>query len=546
MKPIRFTQEIIDKYTKKYWDSSCISEFWDRNACLYPDEEAIIGDGIRLTWSQAKRLVDAIAFGLLELGIKRDQRVAVQLPNCVELFLVRLACERAGIIVVTMLPNLRHAEVTAILRHTEAVGVVIPPEFRKFDYFKMVQDIHSSVPSLKHVLVIGDEVPEGTISIKETSQRPLEQKYPPDYLWKRKFNAFEVFQVATTTGTTGMPKCVEFASCVRQATGKVIAKRLQFTHHDTVGAFAPVIAGGCFNEVYRVAPLVGAKIVLAKYFTPEEILTLIEREKITIAAFVPAVLVRVLEHPDFQKYDLSSLRIVKHGGAALSYDQALKAWEQFGCPILPAYGGLDVGTISSCFADDPPEVFLKTVGKPLNGVEIKLVNENNKEVPLGEVGEALVRGPHCEPGYYKNPKAMAEVWRDGWFCTGDLASLDAEGRLTIRGRHKDMIIRGGQNIYPSEIEAMLLKHPKVLKAAVVGMPDPVMGEKACAYVVLKPGEKSDLSEMVSFLKNQGIAAFKLPERLEIIEDLPLAGGIKVDKKRLREDIKKKLEREGAS
>ena len=258
------------------------------------------------------------------------------------------------------------------------------------------------------------------------------------------------------------------------------------------------------------------------------------------------MLVRVLEYPDFKKYDLSSLRVVKYGGAALPYDQALKAWEQFGCPVLPAYGGLDVGTISSCSADDSPEVFLKTVGKPLDGVEIKLVNENNKEVPLGELGEVLVRGPHCEPGYYNNPEATAEVWRDGWFHTGDLASFDGEGRLTIKGRRKDMIIRGGQNIYPSEIEAMLLKHPNVLKVAIVGMPDPVMGEKACAYVVLKPGEKSNLSEVVSFLKNQGVAAFKLPERLEIIEDLPLAGGIKVDKKRLREDIKRKLEREEAS
>jgi len=543
-RPIRFTQEMIDEYvTLGYWDSSLISDSWERNAALYPDEEAIVEEGTKVTWSQVKKQIDRLALGLLELGIKRDERVALQLYNCVELFLVRLACEKAGIVAVTMLPTFRHTEVTAILRHTEAVGIVFPWEFRKFDYFKMIQEIGSATPSLKYVFVIGDEVPEGAISVKEMAQQPLEEKYPPDYLDKTKFSAFETCQIATTTGTTNLPKCVEFASCVRQFTGRVIAKRLKVTHDDIVGAFAPVLAGGCFNEVYRAAPLVGAKIVLAKYFTPEEVLSLIEREKVTIAAFVPTVLVRVLEYPGFKNYDLSSLRVVKYGGAALLYDQSLKAWEQFGRPILPAYGGLDFGTVSSSFVDDPQEALLKTIGKPLDGVETKLVDEDDNEVPPGEMGELLVRGPHCEPGYYKNSEA-AEAWRDGWFHTGDLASFDADGRLTIRGRHKDVIIRGGQNISPFEIEAMLLRHPKVLKTAVIGMPDPVMGEKACAYVVPKPGEKFNFPEMASYLKDEGMAPFKIPERLEIIDDLPLAGGIKVDKKRLRQDIERKLKREG--
>ncbi len=544
-RPMRFTPEMIDEYVALgYWDSSLISDFWDRNAALYGDDEAIVEEDTKVIWSQVKKQIDRIALGLLELGIKRDERVAVQLYNCIDLFLVRLACEKAGIIAVTMLSNFRHAEVTAILRHTEAVGIVIPWEFRKFDYFNMIQEIRSATPSLKYVFVIGNKVPEGAISVKRMAEQPLEEKYPPDYLDKTKFSAFETFQIATTTGTTGMPKCVEFASCVRQFTGRVIAKRLQVTHDDIVGTFAPVIAGGCFNEVYRAAPLVGAKIVLAKYFTPEEVLSLIEREKVTVAAFVPTVLVRVLEYPDFKRYDLSSLRLAKYGGAALPYDQALKAWEQFGCPVLPAYGGLDFGTISSSSVNDPQEALLNTIGKPLDGAEIKFVDEDGNEVPPGEIGELLVRGPHCEPGYYKNTEATAEAWGDGWFHTGDLASFDAEGRLTIRGRRKDVIIRGGQNISPFEIEAMLLRHPKVLKAAVIGMPDPVMGEKACAYIVPKAGEKVYFSEMTSYLKNEGIALFKIPERLEIIDDLPLAGGIKVDKKRLRQDIESKLRREG--
>jgi len=543
--PTRFPERIIDEYVGKgYWDSSIISESWDENAVLYPHEEAIIEEHRRISWSQAKLQVDRLALGLLELGIKRGERVAVQLYNCVELFTVRLACEKAGIIAVTLLPNFRHAEVAAILRHTEAVGIVIPREFRRFDYLTLIQELLPEIPSLKYVFVIGDDVPEGAISVKEMAEQEFERKYPTDYLQKTKFSAFETFQIASTTGTTGMPKCIEFASCVRQFTGRVVAQRLKITHDDVVGAFAPVIAGGCFNEVYRAAPLMGAKIVLAQYFTAEEILGLIERERVTAATTVPTVLIRTLEEPNFEKYDLSSLRFVKYGGASLPYGQGLNVWEKFRCPVLPAYGTLDIGTIGSSFVDSSQETLLRAVYRPLDGVEIRLVDTNNKDVPPGEIGEVLVKGPNCEPGYYNDPEANAEVWRSGWFHTGDLASFDAGKGLIIQGRRKEVIIRGGQNIYPLEIETMLLKHPKLLKAAVVGMPDPEMLEKACAYVVLEPGEEFGFSDMKLFLKEQGIASFKIPERLEVIDDMPLVGGIKVDKKQLREDIEAKLRQDG--
>jgi non-ribosomal peptide synthetase component E (peptide arylation enzyme) len=541
MKPSRFTEQMIAEYVRMgYWDPSLISDYWDRNAVLYPNEEALVDENVRLTWSQAKQQIDRIALGLLELGIKRDERIAVQLPNCAELFTFRLACEKAGMVAVTLLPNFRHAEVLSILKYTEPVGIVLPLEFRKFSHFEMIQKIRRGVPSLKYIFVTGDDHPAGALSVKEMGRRPLDEKVSSDYFRKTRFSPFETFQIATTTGTTGMAKCVEFASCVRQFTGKVIAKRLNMTKEDVVGAFAPVIAGGCYNETYRAAPMVGAKIVLAKYFTPEEILKLVEQEKVTIIASVATVLVRILDYPEFDKCDLSSLRIVKHGGAPLPYDQGRRIWEKFGRPVLPAYGGLDVGTISSSSLDLPKEILLGAVGKPLDGIEIKLVAEDNKEVPVGEIGEVVVRGPHCQPGYYGDPETTRETWKDGWFHTGDLGSLDSEGRLTIKGRSKDIIIRGGQNIHPLEIENILARHPKILKAAVVGLPDPEMGERIYACVVVKSGENFSFSEMVQFMRDQRIAAFKIPERFEIIEELPLAGGMKVDKKRLRQDLEVRL------
>ncbi len=209
MKPTRFTEKVIDEYIRMgYWDSSLISDSWDQNAILYPDKEAISEEHTKFTWLEAKKEIDRIALGLLELGIKKDERLAIQLYNCSELFTVRLACEKAGIIAVTILPEFRHAEVSVILRHTEAIGIVIPWKFRRFDYFKMIQELHSETPSLKHVFVTGDDIPDGVISIKEMSRREIEKKYPSDYLQKKKFHAFETFQIATSTGTTDMPKSI--------------------------------------------------------------------------------------------------------------------------------------------------------------------------------------------------------------------------------------------------------------------------------------------------------------------------------------------------
>jgi non-ribosomal peptide synthetase component E (peptide arylation enzyme) len=191
MKPIRFTEQMISDYVRMgYWDYSIVSDFWDRNAVLYPDKEAIVEEEKRLTWSKAKKEIDRIAIGLLKLGIRRDDRVAVQLYNCSELFTFRLACEKAGIITVTMLPNLRYAEVSAILKQTDAVGIAIPLEFRRFNYFEMIQKLKADIPRLRHIFVVGEKVPEGAISIKEMTRWPAEVNYPPDTLQKTKFKAF--------------------------------------------------------------------------------------------------------------------------------------------------------------------------------------------------------------------------------------------------------------------------------------------------------------------------------------------------------------------
>jgi non-ribosomal peptide synthetase component E (peptide arylation enzyme) len=283
-----------------------------------------------------------------------------------------------------------------------------------------------------------------------------------------------------------------------------------------------------------------------EHFDAEEALKLIQRERITVGCVVPAQLAMMVSHPHLSEYDLSSIRLWWCVGALLPYHQGVEIEKKIGGVIVTGLGATDWGGFTISSIDEPPEVRLLTEGKPITGVEIKLVDDGGQEVPRGEMGEVWGRGEVCLSGYYKDPEATWKAWsKDGWFRMGDLGKWDEQGNLVVVGRKKDMIIRGGQNIYPIEIENLLVSHPKVADVAVVGMPDSVMGERVCAYVVPKTWQEITLEELVSFLKGKNIAPYKLPERLEIVGRIPMvAGEQKVDKKLLQQEIASKLKAEG--
>jgi non-ribosomal peptide synthetase component E (peptide arylation enzyme) len=326
---------------------------------------------------------------------------------------------------------------------------------------------------------------------------------------------------------------------------KVQNRIYKITPEDVVTIFALPMVGPNFPGHF-IAPRVGAKIAMLEHFEAEEALKLIEKEKVTIACVVPAMLSMMVRHPNLKDYDLSSLRYLESTGSSLPYQLAIEAEEKMGCPIIQIYGAADFGVVCIPNPEATREVRLVTVGKPYEGCEVKLIDDDGREVGEGEVGEIMARGPACASGYYKDAEATWQAWtKDGWFKLGDLGKFDKEGNLAIVGRKKEIIIRGGQNIYPIEIESMLITHPKVSDVAIIGMPDPVMIEKACAYVTLKSGQSFTFEEMVSFLKDKNVASYKFPERLEIIDRLPMvAEGQKVDKKLLRQAIAQKLEEEG--
>ncbi len=545
-KPTRFTQEMIDEYMKAgYWLPTTTADFWDRNALEYPDREAIVDSTQRVTWAQAKQQTDRIALGLLQLGLARDQVVVLQLPASVDHALMRIACEKAGLVCIPAMRGFRHKDMEYILKFANAVAFVIRAQFAGFDYFQMSQEIRPNLPALKHILVVDETVPPGTISVIERTRQPLEQSYPPDYLQGTKFPATEFSVIAHTGGTTGFPRLLEHPICTSLALGRIWAGVMGVTKDDVPGAFSPVARGPNVTPYY-CTPVTGAKCACLEKFTAEDALKLIEKEKITIIGLTTSQARLMMAHPDFDRFDLSSLRFVNIGGEAVPYHVALEAEDKFKCCIIQIFGNTEVGAFGLASPDDPPEVRL-TSFRARDGAKVKLIDENGNEVPRGEVGELCVSGPTLSAGYFLDQEATwHDYTKDGWFATGDLARIDEDGNVMIVGRRKEMIIRGGMNVYPLEIEKFLCTHPSVLEAAVVAMPDPILGERACAFVVPRPGRQFSFDDMVSFLKEKRLSMFQLPERLEIIDEIPKSTGDKVDKKVLRAEIERKLSAEKGS
>ncbi|MBI2934845.1 MAG: AMP-binding protein [Chloroflexi bacterium] len=545
-KPVRFTPEMFERYRSLgYWTQERLSEHWDRCADLWPDREAIADSRTRLTWKQSQQWIDRMALGLLELGLKKDDMLVVQLPNSVELTLLRVATEKASVLCLPVLRTFRHKEMEYILQRTQAAALVVPWHYRGFDYLQMVQELKPNLPNLKHVITVWDDTPPGTVQLKSILEKPLEERYPPDFLRKNACPADEYSLVLTTSGTTGFPKFVEHPVCSRVYIGRVYARGWEMDCNEVIAVVGPA-ATGPNHAAYWSAPLIGARQVILEHFEAEATLQLIEKEKVTFTGFVPAQLAMVIRHPNFGKYDIRSLRVVVCTGAPLSYQLGTEAEAKLGCPIVQSYGAVDSGGSMMHSPRDSQEVRYLTAGRPMTGVEMKLVDDNGNEVPAGAVGEVWVRGPTFVSGYFKDTDATSHGWTsDGWFQMGDLGKWDGKGNIAIVGRKKDMIIRGGQNIYPVEIENLMILHPKVGSIAVVAMPDPIMGERACAFVVPKPGQTLAFEEMVAFLIEKNIAKFKIPERLEIIDRFPMvAADQKIDKKLLQQIVREKMAAEG--
>ncbi len=545
MKVMRYTEDMIKEFKDNgYWTDETFYDYWAKNAKEIPDREALVDSRHRVTWAQAKDLIDRMAYRWVELGLQKYDRIIIQAPNDVNAFLARIAAERAGLISLVVYAYMRQKELSYMIEKTGASAVVIPNTYRNFNYLEMYNDLRKLSPDLKHIFLLDEDVPagapEGTYSLLQLLQEPVpEEKLT--VLDDRRFDPFrDMAMLTSTSGTTGLPKLVEWNIAPRLCTAKGRVDIWKLTVEDTTAAIAPFAGGAAGTLTYFAAPIVGAKTVLLEEFTAESALDLIQKEKATCIGVVPTHLIRMLEQPK-DKYDISSLRFIRSAGGYLPPDVGQTAESTFGGVITSDLGTQDVGSVSGCRVDDPADLRRRTVGRPLAGNEVKLIDDDGNVVGPGEPGQLWFRGPNSPAGYYRDYETTATVFdSEGWATTGDIVKWD-QGCLWIMGRAKDMIIRGGQNIYPAEVEGLLQEHPKVKIVAIVGYPDRELGERACVFVVTKPGTVFTFEEMVSFLKEKQLASFKLPERLEIVENIPTVGDSgKVDKKVLKAELEKML------
>lgn len=548
MKPIRYKKEMIDEFLKDgYWTQETFYDFWAKNAREMPDQEALVDSKYRLTWKQAVDLVDAMAISWVEMGLEKHSRVIIQSPNSVYGFLARIACERAGLISLTVYPYLRKKELTYMVDRTKASAVIILHTYNKFNYLEMYEDLQKSFPHLKNIFLFDDDVPQdapaGTFSLTAMVEKRVQLPVDASILDGRRFSATENIAILTTTsGTTGIPKLVEWPPAPRVCTSKGRVDIWGLTKDDITMAIAPHAGGAAGTLTYFAAPIAGAKTVMLEDFSPDAALALIEKERATAIGVVPTHLIRMLE-ADVSKYDLSSLRFIRSAGGYLAPQVAEEAEAAFGASITSDLGTQDMGSVSGCRVEDTKDLRRRTVGRMLPGNKVRLADKEDKTktVPDGDPGILYFRGPHAPAGYYRDEELTSTVFdKDGWTTTEDIVKFD-QGCLWILGRAKDMIIRGGQNIYPAEVEGLLNDHPAIASVAIVGFPNRELGEKCAAYVIPKAGMEFTFEMMIDFLKSKEIAMFKLPEHLEIVDEFPAVGDSgKVNKETLKKDIRKRL------
>jgi len=548
---IPFPKEFVERYYRnRWWLGITIGEMLDRSADLYFYKEALVAGKVRLTYRELQDRVNRTALAFLQLGIQKLDRVLLQLPNWAEFVYAYYGLQKIGAIPVMCIPRFSQREVEHFCRVTEAKGWVVPRRFEKMDYLPMIEEIRKQSFSPKFILVVESEeektaLPEGAQSFHHLLEEIDVRKYSKEDLFRFRPDPEEICHLMPTGGSTGLPKLVPRTHNDFFCNFDYRAKVWERTPRDITLIATPITHNMAIEVSLNPTLLYGGKVVLIPSTRAKEILEAIERERVTHTILVVAQLQQIVEDPDLKRYDLSSLKVIAGAGSHVPPDLIKKIYERIGCKFYNVFG-MSEGPCAQTRLDDPEEVVLHTVGWPICPYdEFKVIDSKGRALPPGMEGELVARGPCIFRGYYKAEEENREAFtEDGFFKTGDIAKFDSEGRLIITGRKKDIIIRGGENISAKEVEELISSHPKVDQVAVVGMPDPILGERVCAFLKPRGNEIITFEEILSFLKEKKTSVLYLPERIEIIDEIPLTNVGKVDKKRLRQWIVEKLIQEG--
>jgi cyclohexanecarboxylate-CoA ligase len=519
------------------WRNESLETYLDRWATSRPDKAAVVDGQGRYTWAALARAVERVAHGLAAHGVEPGGVVSCQLPNWNEFVLVFLAASRLGAVVNPIPPTYRASELRFMLGLLESQALVVPATFRGFDYRQMAAQIKGDLPRLERVFVARGDAPAGMETFAALTDTAWEARAGRRPLPGSDPNT--VHEVVFTSGTTGEPKGVMHTPNTTLSTIYTGIERLAFTDRDvllmasTLGHQTGYLYGYCLNL------LLGATAVWMDVWNPAEAARLIEAERVTFTMGATPFL-RDLTYTE-TAHALGSLRVFISAGAPIPRQLVKDARRRLDCVISAGWGMTENGLVTCNGLGDAEEKVFATDGVPLPGMELRVVDDDGRDVPVGGEGDLLVRGPSQFVGYFKRPQFTAEGHTaDGWFKTGDRATLDADGYVSITGRTKDLIIRGGENIPIVEVENLLYTHPKVSGVAIVAMADQRLGERACAVVIPREGQSLTLPEITVFLEAHQLARHKFPERLEIVSEFPMTPSGKVQKYRLRELVAERI------
>jgi cyclohexanecarboxylate-CoA ligase len=530
-----------DMTARGLWPDRTVNDYLDECLAKRPDKLALTALTLedrarrRFSYRELGVMADRIAVGLARLGIGASDVVACQLPNRWEFTATYLACSRLGAVLNPLMPIFRERELTFMLSHGGARVMIVPKRYRGFDYEQMLAGMRGSLPGLAHVLVVGGEGPD---SFEARLAGPAWEREPDAarILGASRSGPDSVTQLIYTSGTTGEPKGVMHTANTLLSNILPYAERLGLGADDVVLMASPMAHQTGFMYGLVMPVVLGGSAVLQDAWDPATAVGLIRDEGATFTMastpFLTDLAKAVAETPG----GAPTLRAFLCAGAPIPGPLVERARASLGAKIVSAWGMTENGAVTTTLLEDDDERSINTDGCPLRGMELRTVDAEGRPVPDGAEGRLLVRGCSNFGGYLKRPQ-LNNTDAEGWFDTGDMARLDARGYIRICGRSKDVIIRGGENIPVVEIEALLYRHPSVASVAIVAYPDERLGERACAFVTLRPGQKLSFADMVEFLAAQKIAKQYMPERLEVREALPTTPSGKIQKFKLREMLK---------
>jgi len=544
---VPWPEALVREYTARGWwrGRSLGAELWAA-ADAHPEAIALVDGDVRLTYRSLTARADALASRLVDrLGLVPGDRIIVQLPNCWEFVVLTLARLRAGVVPVMALPAHRRHELAYLVDHSEAAAIAVPGVLRGFDHQRMAAELAEQGATLRHVLVVADDVHPTSTNLTALCAEPVADagrarwdKDQPD--------SRDVAVFLLSGGTTGLPKLIarthdDYAYNARASAelcglhpGTVYLTSLPASHN------FPLACPGILGTL-----LAGGRVVMLASPEPERAFTTIAAEGVTVTAAVPAVAQRWLLHAaERGAAQLRSLELLQVGGTRLADEVARQVRPVLGTTLQQVFGMAE-GLLNYTRLDDPQEVVCTTQGRPMSpGDEVRVVDELDRDVPDGEPGSLLTRGPYTPRGYYRAEEQNTRAFTpDGWYRSGDIVRRRPDGNLIVEGRDKDMINRGGEKISAEEVENLVYQQlPQVAQAAAVAMPDVELGERVCLYVVLKPATALTLDGVRNAMAASGVARYKWPERIEVVDELLITKVGKIDKKALRADIASRLSR----